>query len=170
MSTAEFVQHMKEKDKKPMEDATASPCSSSSSSCSRGINIKKCQATRILDCHLVHRVHSSSREASMASTVRYPSRGPEPEPPRAQLARTIARKELGRSRSRGGPHERILPIVEDERPRGKRMTKPEGPMAGVEWREHASPPLYLTHNTCIYIYIYTNVRPLHSTPFNIWLL
>ena len=66
----------------------------------------------------------------MASTVRYPSRGPEPEPPRAQIARTIAREELGRSRSRGGPPEPILPIAEDEGPRGRTMTrKPEGPMA-----------------------------------------
>ena len=60
----------------------------------------------------------------MASTVRYPT----PEPPRAQVARTIAREELNRSRSRGGdPPPPILPIAE-EGPRGRQM-KPEGPMA-----------------------------------------
>ena len=57
--------------------------------------------------------------------------GPEPEPPRAQIARAIAREELGRSRSRGGPPEPILPIAEEEEgPRGRQMSrKPEGPMA-----------------------------------------
>ncbi len=63
----------------------------------------------------------------MASTVRYPS--PEADAPRAQIARTIAREALGRSRSRGGPPEPILPIAEDEGPRGRQMTRPEGPMA-----------------------------------------
>jgi len=54
--------------------------------------------------------------------------GPEPEPPRAQVARTIARQELNRSRSRGP--EPILPIAEEEVPRGRQMSrKPEGPMA-----------------------------------------
>ena len=74
------------------------------------------------------RAQPPSREPSMASTVRYPS--PEPEAPRAQVARTIAREELNRSRSRGGPTEPILPIAEEEVPRGRQMSrKPEGPMA-----------------------------------------
>ena len=47
--------------------------------------------------------------------------------PRTQVARTIARQELNRSRSRGP--EPILPIA-DSSPRGRQMTrKPEGPMA-----------------------------------------
>ena len=71
-----------------------------------------------------------ARSPSVASTIRYPSMGPEPEPPRAQIARTIAREEPHRSRSRGGP-EPILPIAEeDEGPRGRTSTrKPEGPKA-----------------------------------------
>ena len=45
------------------------------------------------------------------------------------MARAIAREELNKSRSRGGPTEPILPIAE-EVPRGRQMSrKPEGPMA-----------------------------------------
>ena len=72
------------------------------------------------------RAQPPSREDSLASTMRYPT----PEPPRAQVARAIAREELNRSRSRGGPTEPILPIAEEEVPRGRQMSrKPEGPMA-----------------------------------------
>ena len=71
-----------------------------------------------------------ARSSGVANTIRYPSMGPEPEPPRAQIARTIAREELHRSRSRGGPSEPILPVAEEEVTRGRTMTrKPEGPMA-----------------------------------------
>jgi hypothetical protein len=135
MSMAEFVQHMKEKDKKPMEDAVVTgsgqpppppppPPPTLVREKSRSRSARPQEFTIATP-----RAQPPSREASMASTVRYPSRGPEPEPPRAQIARTIAREELGRSRSRGGPPEPILPIAEDEGPRGRQMTKPEGPMA-----------------------------------------
>jgi hypothetical protein len=133
MSMAEFVQHMKEKDKKPMEDAVVTgsgqpppppPPPTLVREKSRSRSARPQEFTIATP-----RAQPPSREASVASTVRYPSRGPEPEPPRAQIARTIAREELGRSRSRGGPPEPILPIAEDEGPRGRQMTKPEGPMA-----------------------------------------
>ena len=62
----------------------------------------------------------------MASTIRYPSA--EPEAPRAQVARSIARESLNRSRSRGGDPEPMLPIAEEVQVRGRQM-KPEGPMA-----------------------------------------
>ena len=72
------------------------------------------------------RAQPPSRDVSVASTIRYPT----PEPPRAQVARTIAREELNRSRSRAGAPEPMLPIAEEEvLSRGRQMTrKPEGPM------------------------------------------
>ena len=137
MSMSEFVDHMKEKDKKPMEDPIVvgssgqpppppPPPAPALREKSRSRSARPQEFTIATP-----RAQPPSREASMASTVRYPSMGPEPEPPRAQIARTIAREELGRSRSRGGPPEPILPIAEEEVvSRGRQMTrKPEGPMA-----------------------------------------
>jgi hypothetical protein len=136
MSMAEFVEHMKEKDKKPVEDpvVTGSSQQPPPPPPPSGAAVEYSIATP-----RVPRSRSRSgvpdpipaRSPSVASTIRYPSMGPEPEPPRAQIARTIAREELARSRSRGGPPEPILPIAEEEVvPRGRQMTrKPEGPMA-----------------------------------------
>ena len=141
MSMAEFVQHMKDKDKKVVEGpvvigagqpppppppppAPASPIPIREKTRSRS-------AARPEEYTIATpRAQPPSREASLASTVRYPSPSPEPEPPRAQVARTIAREELHRSRSRGGP-EPLLPIAEEEVvSRGRQMArKPEGPMA-----------------------------------------
>ena len=134
MSMAEFVEHMKEKDKKPVEEAVVNskpppPPPPPPSGAAVEYSIATPRGPR-------SRSRSGvpdpipARSPSVASTIRYPSMGPEPEPPRAQIARTIAREELHRSRSRGGP-EPILPIAEeDEGPRGRTMTrKPEGPMA-----------------------------------------
>jgi len=134
MSMAEFVEHMKEKDKKPVEDPVVTgssqqppppppppPALVREKSRSRSARPQEFTIA-------TPRAQPPSREASMASTVRYPS--PEPEAPRAQVARAIAREELNRSRSRGGPTEPILPIAEEEVPRGRQMSrKPEGPMA-----------------------------------------
>jgi len=134
MSMAEFVEHMKEKDKKPVEEAVVNskpppppPPPPSGAAVEYSIATPRLPRSRsrsgVPD-------PIPARSPSVASTIRYPSMGPEPEPPRAQIARTIAREELHRSRSRGGP-EPILPIAEeDEGPRGRTMTrKPEGPMA-----------------------------------------
>ena len=126
MSMAEFVQHMKDKDKKPVEDpiVVASgqpppppppPAQAVIREKSRSRSARPPQEFAI----------STPRELSLASTVRYPSAPPEA--PRAQIARTIAREELNRSRSRGGAPEPILPIAEEVQ-RGRQM-KPEGPMA-----------------------------------------
>ena len=136
MSMAEFVQHMKDKDKKPVEDpvvvgssnqppppppAPPPPVLVREKSRSRSARPQEFTIA-------TPRAQPPSRDASLASTVRYPSA--EPEAPRAQVARTIAREELGRSRSRGGPAEPIiLPTVEEEIPRGRQRPKPEGPMA-----------------------------------------
>ena len=134
MSMAEFVEHMKEKDKKPVEEAVVNskpppppPPPPSGAAVEYSIATPRVPRSRsrsgVPD-------PIPARSPSVASTIRYPSMGPEPEPPRAQIARTIAREELHRSRSRGGP-EPILPIAEEgEGPRGRTMTrKPEGPMA-----------------------------------------
>ena len=134
MSMAEFVEHMKEKDKKPVEEAVVNskpppppPPPPSGAAVEYSIATPRVPRSRsrsgVPD-------PIPARSPSVASTIRYPSMAPEPEPPRAQIARTIAREELHRSRSRGGP-EPILPIAEeDEGPRGRTMTrKPEGPMA-----------------------------------------
>jgi len=134
MSMAEFVEHMKEKDKKPVEEAVVNskpppppPPPPSGAAVEYSIATPRVPRSRsrsgVPD-------PIPARSPSVASTIRYPSMGPEPEPPRAQIARTIAREELHRSRSRGGP-EPILPIAEeDEGPRGRTLTrKPEGPMA-----------------------------------------
>jgi hypothetical protein len=135
MSMAEFVEHMKEKDKKPVEDpvVTGSSQQPPPPPPPSGAAVEYSIATP-----RVPRSRSRSgvpdpipaRSPSVASTIRYPSMGPEPEPPRAQIARTIAREELHRSRSRGGP-EPILPIAEEDGgPRGRTLTrKPEGPKA-----------------------------------------
>jgi len=134
MSMAEFVEHMKEKDRKPVEEAVVNskppPPPPPPPS---GAAVEYSIATpRVLRSRSRSGVPDPmpTRDPSVASTIRYPSMGPEPEPPRAQIARTIAREELHRSRSRSGP-EPILPIAEeDEGPRGRTMTrKPEGPMA-----------------------------------------
>ena len=134
MSMAEFVEHMKEKDRKPVEEAVVNskpppppPPPPSGAAVEYSIATPRLPRSRsrsgVPD-------PIPARSPSVASTIRYPSMGPEPEPPRAQIARTIAREELHRSRSRGGP-EPILPIAEeDEGPRGRTLTrKPEGPMA-----------------------------------------
>ncbi len=132
MSMAEFVEHMKEKDKKPVEDPVVvssgqpppppPPAPTLVREKSRSRSARPQEFTIATP-----RAQPPTREASLASTVRYPT----PEPPRAQVARTIAREELNRSRSRGGQSEPILPIVEEEVvTRGRQMTrKPEGPMA-----------------------------------------
>ena len=134
MSMAEFAEHMKEKNKKSVED----PLVTGSGQPPPPPGGSRAGVEYLIASPRVPRSRSGSgvpdpipaREPSVASTIRYPSMGLEPEPPRAQIARTIAREELHRSRSRGGP-EPILPIVEeDEGPRGRTWTrKPEGPMA-----------------------------------------
>jgi len=134
MSMAEFVEHMKEKDKKPVEEAVVNskpppppPPPPSGAAVEYSIATPRVPRSRsrsgVPD-------PIPARSPSVASTIRYPSMGPEPEPPRAQIARTIAREELHRSRSRGGP-EPILPIAEEDGgPRGRTLTrKPEGPKA-----------------------------------------
>jgi len=142
MSMAEFVEHMKEKDRNPMEDAVVTgsgqpppppppPAPPIIREKSRSRSARPEEFT--IATPRAQPPSSTDREASMASmasTVRYyPS--PEPEAPRAQVARTIAREELNRSRSRGGPTEPILPIATEEVvSRGRQMArKPEGPMA-----------------------------------------
>ena len=131
MSMAEFVQHMKDKDKTPMEDpvvvGSSQPPPPSPPPPTLVREKSRSRSARPQEYTIATpRAQPPSREASMASTVRYPT----PEPPRAQVARTIAREELNRSRSRGGPSEPILPIAEDDVPRGRQMSrKPEGPMA-----------------------------------------
>ena len=138
MSMAEFVEHMKEKDKKPVEDAVVTgagqppPPPPPAPPPPPPIPIREKTRSRSAKPQeftiATPRVQPpASREPSLASTIRYPS--PEPEAPRAQVARAIAREELHRSRSRGGP-EPILPIAQEEGPRGRQMArKPEGPMA-----------------------------------------
>ena len=131
MSMAEFVQHMKDKDKKPIEDpvvvGSSQPPPPPPPPPTLVREKSRSRSARPQEYTIATpRAQPPSREASMASTVRYPT----PEPPRAQVARTIAREELNRSRSRGGPSEPILPIAEDDVPRGRQMSrKPEGPMA-----------------------------------------
>jgi len=132
MSMAEFVEHMKEKDKKPMEDpvvmtSNAPPGPPPPPAPPVPIREKsRSRSARPQEFTIATPRPPVSRESSLASTIRYPT----PEAPRAQVARTIAREELNRSRSRGGP-ELILPIAEEEVvSRGRQMTrKPEGPMA-----------------------------------------
>jgi len=133
MSMAEFVEHMKEKDKKPVEDPVVTgssqqppppppPPAPPIREKSRSRSARPQEFTIATP-----RAQPPSRDVSVASTIRYPT----PEPPRAQVARTIAREELNRSRSRGGAPEPMLPIAEEEvLSRGRQMTrKPEGPMA-----------------------------------------
>ncbi len=136
MSMAEFVEHMKEKDKKPMEDpivvgSSGQPPPPPPPPPPALVREKSRSRSAKPQEFLIAtpRAQPPSREPSMASTVRYPS--PEPEAPRAQVARAIAREELNRSRSRGGPTDPILPIAEEDVvSRGRQMTrKPEGPMA-----------------------------------------
>jgi hypothetical protein len=138
MSMAEFVEHMKKKNKKPVEDAVVTgagqppPPPPPAPPPPPPIPIREKTRSRSAKPQeftiATPRVQPpASREPSLASTIRYPS--PEPEAPRAQVARAIAREELHRSRSRGGP-EPILPIAQEEGPRGRQMArKPEGPMA-----------------------------------------
>jgi len=140
MSMAEFVEHMKEKDKKPVEDPVVigagqpPPPPPPPAPPPAPIPIREQTRSRSakpqeFTIATPRAQPPASREPSLASTIRYPS--PEPEAPRAQVARTIAREELNRSRSRGGAPEPILPIAEEEvASRGRQMTrKPEGPMA-----------------------------------------
>ena len=105
MSMSEFVQHMKDKDKKPMEDPIVAgssgqppppppPPPSLIREKSRSRSARPQEFTIATP-----RAQPPSRETSMASTVRYPS--PEAEAPRTQVARSIAREALHRSRSRG---------------------------------------------------------------------
>ncbi len=102
MSMAEFVEHMKEKDRKPMEDGVvtgsgqpppppppAPPTLVREKSRSRSARPQEFTIA-------TPRAQQATRESSLAPTVRYPS--PEPEEPRAQVARTIAREELNRSK------------------------------------------------------------------------
>jgi len=129
MSMAEFVEHMKEKDRKPVEDAVVTGSSQQPPPPPPPPTLvrekSRSRSARPQEFTIATpRAQPPSRETSMASTVRYPT----PEPPRAQVARTIAREELNRSRSRGGPTEPILPIQEEVEVRGRQM-KPEGPMA-----------------------------------------
>jgi len=134
MSMAEFVEHMKEKDKKPVEDpivvGSSGPPPPPPPPPTLVREKSRSRSARPQEFTIATpRAQPPSREPSMASTIRYPS--PEPEASRAQVARTIAREELNRSRSRGGPTEPILPIAEGEVvSRGRQMArKPEGPMA-----------------------------------------
>jgi len=135
MSMAEFVEHMKEKDRKPMEDAVVTGSGQPPPPPPPAPPTLVREKTRSRSARpqeftiATPRAQQATRESSLAPTVRYPS--PEPEAPRAQVARTIAREELNRSRSRGGPTEPILPIAEEAVvSRGRQMArKPEGPMA-----------------------------------------
>ena len=133
MSMAEFVEHLKDNDKKQVEDPVVTgssqqppppppPPAPPIREKSRSRSARPQEFTIATP-----RAQPPSREDSLASTVRYPT----PEPPRAQVARAIAREELNRSRSRGGPTEPILPIAEEDVvSRGRQMArKPEGPMA-----------------------------------------
>lgn len=132
VSMAEFLEHMKEMDKEHVEDAVVTssgqpPPPPPPAPRALVREKSKSRSARPQEFTIATpRAQPPSRDAWLASTVRYQT----PEPPRAQVARTIAREELGRSRSRGGPPEPILPTAEDEGPRGRTMTrKPEGPMA-----------------------------------------
>ena len=133
MSMAEFVEHMKEKDKKPVEDPVVTgssqqppppppPPAPPIREKSRSRSARPQEFTIATP-----RAQPPSRDVSVASTIRYQTA----EPPRAQAARTISRAELNRSRNRGGAPEPMLPIAEEEvLSRGRQMTrKPEGPMA-----------------------------------------
>ena len=137
-SMAEFVEHMKEKNKKPVEDPVVigagqpPPPPPPPAPPPAPIPIREQTRSRSakpqeFTIATPRAQPPASREPSLASTIRYPS--PEPEAPRAQVARTIAREELHRSRSRGG--EPTLPIAEEEvASRGRQMArKPKGPMA-----------------------------------------
>ena len=127
MSMSEFVQHMKDRDKKPMEDpvvvASGQPPPPPPPAGAPILAREKSRSRSARPQEFTIATPPPSREPSLASTIRYPS----PEPPRAQVARTIAREELNRSRSRGGAPEPILPIDEEVQVRGRQM-KPEGPM------------------------------------------
>ena len=132
MSMAEFVEHLKDNDKKQVEDPVVTGSSQQPPPPPPGpapaIHEKsRSRSARPQEFTIATpRAQPPSREDSLASTVRYPT----PEPPRAQVARAIAREELNRSRSRGGPTEPILPIAEEDVvSRGRQMArKPEGPM------------------------------------------
>ena len=131
MSMTEFVQHMKDKDKKPMEDpiVTGSSGQPPPPPPPPGMvppMLARSRSRSAPPQEFTIATPPASREPSMASTIRYPSA--EPEAPRAQVARTIARESLHRSRSRGGDPEPMLPIAEEVQVRGRQM-KPEGPMA-----------------------------------------
>ncbi len=134
MSMAEFVQHMKEKDKKAVEDpvimASAPPPPPPPPAppmparfeigTPRGRSRSRSVAADPIPAQ------EPVRDPSVASTIRYPSAPPEA--PREQVARAAVSRELQRSRSRGR-NEVVLPI-EEEGPRGRSQTrKPEGPMA-----------------------------------------
>ena len=133
MSMAEFVEHLKDNDKKQIEDPVVTGSSQQPPPPPPGpapaIHEKaRSRSARPQEFTIATpRAQPPSREDSLASTVRYPT----PEPPRAQVARAIAREELNRSRSRGGPTEPFLPIAEEDVvSRGRQMArKPEGPMA-----------------------------------------
>ena len=133
MSMAEFVEHLKDNDKKQVEDPVVTGSSQQPPPPPPGpapaIHEKsRSRSARPQEFTIATpRAQPPSREDSLASTVRYPT----PEPPRAEVARAIAREELNRSRSRGGPTEPILPIAEEDVvSRGRQMArKPEGPMA-----------------------------------------
>jgi len=143
MSMAEFVEYMKEKDKRPVMDPIvvggsspppppppppvvvpeqfeiATPRGRSRTRSKDPVPSRQPSATPIPVPSRQPSVHPI-RDPSIASTIRYPT----PEPPREQIARVA----LERSRSRGG--EIILPIAEDEGPRGRSVgRKPKGPMA-----------------------------------------
>jgi hypothetical protein len=133
MSMTEFVQHMKDKDKKPMEDPIVTGSSGQPpppppppGMVPPMLERSRSRSAAPQEYTIATPRAPASREASMASTIRYPST--EPEAPRAQVARTIAREALNRSRSRGGDPEPMLPIAEEVQVRGRQM-KPEGPMA-----------------------------------------
>ena len=114
MSMTEFVQHMKDKDKKPMEDpiVTGSSGQPPPPPPPPGMvppMLARSRSRSAPPQEFTIATPPASREPSMASTIRYPSA--EPEAPRAQVARTIARESLHRSRSRGGDPEPMLPIA-----------------------------------------------------------
>ena len=133
MSMAEFVEHLKDNDKKQVEDpvvtgSSQQPPQPPHAPAPAIAETSRSRSARPQEFTIATpRAQPPSREDSLASTVRYPT----PEPPRAQVARAIAREELNRSRSRGGPTEPILPIAEEDVvSRGRQMArKPEGPMA-----------------------------------------
>jgi len=136
MSMAEFVEHMKEKDKKPVEDPVVvssappppPPPGAGAAPVEFQIGTPRARSrsrSAVADPVSAQRP-TPIRDPSVASTIRYPSA--QPEAPREQVARAAVARELQRSRSRGGPGPEIILPIEEEGPRGRSQTR-KPPMA-----------------------------------------